>query len=118
MRRIIIVALVLLTVGMFATASQAVAGGWAITTLDALPTEFHAGEARPVGFTVLQHGLHPADGLRPSIRIRPEDASSTAEFTALADGEPGHYVAQVRFPTAGAWTWEVAQGPYAVQPLG
>ena len=37
-------------------AIPAFAGGWAIITLDELPTGVVAGEPLTIGFTVLQHG--------------------------------------------------------------
>jgi hypothetical protein len=39
-------------------------------------------------------------------------------FPGVAEGAPGHYVSEVRFPAAGEWTWEVDQSPFERQALG
>ena len=43
------------------------AGGWAVITLDEIPTGVVAGEPLTIGFTVLQHGKTPMEGLDPTI---------------------------------------------------
>ncbi|MDO9174350.1 MAG: hypothetical protein Q7V62_06055, partial [Actinomycetota bacterium] len=48
---------VLAIIGLGATAG---AGGWAVTTLDAMPTP-RPGEPVDVGFTIRQHGVTPID---------------------------------------------------------
>src|SRR5688572_22466504 len=42
-------------------------GGWAVITLDELPTDVVAGEPLTIGFTVRQHGIRPMDGLDPTV---------------------------------------------------
>jgi hypothetical protein len=39
-------------------------------------------------------------------------------FPARPEGATGHYVADVRFPRAGAYSWVVQQGWFAEQSLG
>lgn len=82
------------------------AGGWAVITLDALPTNVVAGEPFTVGFTVRQHGRTPMTGLEPTITasLHKED-----EFVvhAESDGKPGHYTATLTFPKEGDWRWSV-----------
>src|SRR5262249_30497491 len=39
-------------------------------------------------------------------------------FPARPAGAAGHYVAEVRFPSAGNWLWEVDQSPFGPQKLG
>lgn len=102
----------------FGTVSAAGAGGWAITTLDEVPASFAAGTTYRVGFTVLQHGIRPAEDLDASIRIQESRSGQRVEFPARPEGAVGHYVAEVRFPSSGAWTWEVGQGWYAPQAVG
>jgi hypothetical protein len=101
-----------------ATSAVGLAGGWAITTLDDVPSELTPGVTYRVGFTVLQHGERPADGLKPAIGIRLAASGQSLEFPAQPDGTAGHYVAEVRFPAAGEWTWEVRPGGFAPQALG
>jgi len=96
-------------------AAPALAGGWAVTTVDPLPSSIQAGQTYDVGFTIRQHGQSPFNQATP--RIRAELANSFLSFAATRDGD-GHYVARVTFPKEGAWTWRVDQTPFATQELG
>jgi hypothetical protein len=91
--------------------SHAAAGGWAITALDPFeqPT---AGEPTVIGFTILQHGVTPAEVDDAGIRI-----VGGQFFPAIRDGV-GHYTANVVFPTAGTFSWVVEQGWFGPQELG
>src|SRR5690349_17408227 len=87
-----------------AVAIPVFAGGWAVITLDELPTGVVAGETFTVGFVVRQHGRTPMDGLYPTITatlLKDEQFTVSAE----PDGEPGHYTATLTFPTEGEWQW-------------
>ncbi|HSK89449.1 MAG TPA: c-type cytochrome [Anaerolineales bacterium] len=86
-------------------AIPAFAGGWAVITLDELPTGVVAGEPLTVGFTVLQHGRTPMSDLAPSIIAN----SKQEKFVVLAepDGKPGHYTATLTFPKEGDWSWSI-----------
>ena len=87
-------------------ALPAFAGGWAVITLDELPTDIVAGEPVTIGFTVLQHGKTPLAGLDPTITA---NLHKDQEFVVHAepDGEPGHYSATLTFPVEGEWTWSI-----------
>jgi hypothetical protein len=82
------------------------AGGWAVITLDELPTNVVAGEPIKIGFTVRQHGVTLLDGLYPTVTaaLLKED-----QFVVQAesDGRPGHYTATLSFPREGNWTWSI-----------
>lgn len=100
----------------------ALAGGWAVVTLDTSPVGVQAGKAFEVGFTVLQHGKTPVEGLQPKLNFsmvaagRPAGLAKgeTLSFDARPEGKIGHYVASVTLPTNGTWNWEVdAFGPPA-----
>ena len=82
------------------------AGGWAVITLDALPSGVAAGEPLTVGFVVRQHGRTPMTGLDPTITatLNKED-----QFVVHAepDGKPGHYTATLTFPKEGEWRWSI-----------
>ena len=82
------------------------AGGWAVITLDELPTDVVAGEELTIGFTVCQHGIRPMDGLDPSVTAR---LPTGEEFVvaAEADDKPGHYTARLTFPQEGKWEWSI-----------
>ena len=82
------------------------AGGWAVITLDTLPSNVTAGKPLSVGFTVLQHGRTPMTDLRPTITA---ELSATEKMVvdAHAEGKPGHYAATLTFPQEGQWEWSI-----------
>jgi hypothetical protein len=84
------------------------AGGWATVVLAPPPVGLGADETWTAQFTVLRHGRTPTDGAAPSITIRGKSGSQT--FRAKPAGATGAYVAQVVFPTAGSWRYEVSDG--------
>jgi hypothetical protein len=98
-------------------ASAAYAGGWAVTTLDPVASEFTAGETYRIGYTIRQHGETPLAGARTAIEIQSPNGPGQ-RFAAVPDGPTGHYVAEVTFPQAGEWQWRVDQSPFPPQPLG
>lgn len=87
-------------------AVPAFAGGWAVITLDELPTEVVAGEPLTVGFMVLQHGKTPMTNLDPTVTAR-LSASEKLVVYAEPQGKPGHYVATLTFPKEGDWEWSI-----------
>ena len=107
------------TVALFALAGSALAGGWAVTTIDALPEGgFQAGTSYRLGYMIRQHGQMPFDGAKTSIRINSATTGESRVFPGSPDGPAGHYVAEVTFPSEGEWSWEVSQYPFASQTLG
>lgn len=81
------------------------AGGWAVITLDELPTGVVAGEPFTVGFTVLQHGKTPMAGLDPVIIARSGDEKVTV--FVKEEGKPGHYAVDITLPNEGEWEWTI-----------
>jgi hypothetical protein len=99
-----------------AGSAPAIAGGWAVTTLDPLSSPL-PGEEVDVGFTIRQHGVTPV--AVDDVAILVTDARGVTEsFTAHAEGPVGHYVAAVTFPPAGTYRWSVEQGWFGRQDLG
>jgi len=100
------IALVLALLLSAALAVPAFAGGWAIISLDELPTNVIAGAPIKVGFTVLQHGQTPMTDLTPTISA---SLNQEAEFVvdAQPEGKPGHYTAVLTFPMEGDWDWSI-----------
>jgi hypothetical protein len=96
--------------------SSAVAGGWAVSSLDPLSEPLVAGRDVSVGLTILQHGITPAQ--LDNVAIVIEGSSGTERFVAEPEGPVGHYVAVVRFPSAGEYRWTLEPGWFAPQPLG
>jgi mono/diheme cytochrome c family protein len=84
----------------------AFAGGWAVITLDELPSNVVAGEPLSIGFTVLQHGITPMAGLDPTVTaalLKEERFVVNAE----PEGNSGHYTATLIFPKEGDWSWSI-----------
>lgn len=106
-------------------AGGAHAGGWSVVVLDAdsallgVDGGLVAGEPVAVGFTVLQHGDKPLDGLSPIVTVVADATGAATTFRARADGEPGHYLVELMLPEAGTYSWEIdAYGPpSALAPL-
>jgi cytochrome c len=90
---------IVLTVPVFA-------GGWAVITLDKLPTGVVAGAPLTIGFTVLQHGKTPMVDLHPTITATLSKSDSFV-VNAESEGQPGHYVATLTFPKEGNWNWSI-----------
>lgn len=106
-------------VALVALAGPVLAGGWAVTTIDALPDGgFVAGRTYRLGYTIRQHGQHPFAGAKTAITLIAPGSRDRHVFPGVPDGPAGHYVAEVTFPSEGAWDWEVSQEPFAVQTLG
>jgi hypothetical protein len=81
------------------------AGGWAVITLDDLPTNVVTGESLTIGFTVRQHGITPMDGLYPTVTASLGGKRFVVD--AEADDAPGHYTATLTFPDEGNWNWSI-----------
>ena len=89
-------------------ASAASAGGWATVGLSSLPKDTPAGGTWSVNLTVKAHGRTPLHGITPVVRIRNGDAAR--EFVAVATDQTGVYRADVVFPSAGTWSYEIWDG--------
>lgn len=87
-------------------AFPAFAGGWAVITLDDLPSNVVAGEPLSIGFTVLQHGRTPMTDLYPTINAK-LSSTETMSVSAEPNGKPGHYLATLTFPKEGSWEWSI-----------
>jgi hypothetical protein len=89
--------------------AAATAGGFATVQLSSLPAGTDAGGTWTPTMTILQHGVTPLDGLLPAVRITDQNGELTT-FAAKPTGEPGKYVAEVEFPSAGTWRYEIWDG--------
>ena len=103
----IIAALALLAFSVPALAKEG-----AVTKFDSLPTDWHAGQTYALGYTIKMDGVEPYKADRTEIIANTIDGKTNLVFPGVADGAPGHYVAQVNFPAVGAWHWKVTQGSY------
>lgn len=103
--------LTLAAAGALAVAGTASAGGWATAGVSPPPDDPTAGSGWDAKITILQHGNAdtPLTGISPTISlIGPGGKKET--FAAKETKEPGVYLAKVKFPSAGAWTYEVYDG--------
>jgi cytochrome c len=98
------IGLVLLLSMLFA--SPVFAGGWAVITLDKLPSDIVAGEPLRIGFTVLQHGRTPMTDLEPSVTAKLSFDEKLVVY-GEPEGKPGHYMATLTFPKEGKWEWSI-----------
>ena len=124
-----IFAFVLGILALLALAVPALAGGWAVLTLDSLPREVRAGADIQLGFVVRQHGKTPTNTdlngnpLRPVLTAFKQggiagsqpSAAATIRAEARQQGPTGHYVVDLAFPSAGAWAWQISLPTYYVQ---
>jgi len=138
MRRRIILGLALSAMLLLMSATPALAGGWAVVTLDALPREVRAGQRLSLGFSVRQHGHELVNTdwngrpLKPVLRARKQTSSRASSSLAVAAaqrqdegqtlliearqaGPVGHFVAEIVFPSDGVWEWEISVPPFVVQ---
>jgi hypothetical protein len=79
-----------LVAAMLLLASPALAGGWAVITLDTLPRDVRAGQSMRVGFAIRQHGADLVNNdwngraLKPILTARKQsDASGSAGGTLI-----------------------------------
>jgi hypothetical protein len=100
------IALALTILVSLLAAVPAFAGGWAVITLDELPSDVVAGEPFTVGFTVLQHGITPMTNIEPTVTAELA-GSEKIVIPAEPNGERGHYVATLTFPNEGNWEWSI-----------
>jgi cytochrome c2 len=87
--------------------SPALAGGWAVISLDSLPGEVVAGQPLTIGFKVLQHGKTPLSGLDPEIHLNNTASGEDFVVFAVDDGKAGHYSATFTLPESGNWRWSI-----------
>ena len=118
LRRFVLAVALGLTVALAGPAQGGNAGGWAVTTFDDLPGQFVAGQSYTLGYTIRQHGISPIKVESTGIFLQNASGGTVASFPGAAEGALGHYVATVRFPAAGTFTWYVTQAPFAEQQLG
>jgi len=84
------------------------AGGWAVVTVDDLPSRVEAGKPLALTFTVRQHGVTPTPGLKPMVDAVSGGARVTA--SAAAAQKDGQYAATITLPSAGKWVVTINSG--------
>ena len=99
-------AIILTLLFMVAAVLPVFAGGWAVISLDELPSDVVVGEPLTIGFTVLQHGRTPMTDLEPTVTARLSNGKPLT-FFATAEGKPGYYTVTLNFPEEGSWGWSI-----------
>lgn len=94
------------------------AGGWTNVTLDTVPTSLQAGQNLALGFMVRQHGITPINNVSPTLKARNVATGESFSVSARQEGAVGHFVADVTFPSSGAWQWSVTPAPFPEVELG
>jgi hypothetical protein len=89
-------------------AAPAAAGGWATAGLGPPDSGLGAGDTWNAEVTILQHGVTPLVGISPVVKIT--KGGKTIDFPAAPTAEPGVYLAKVKFPSEGSWTYQVDDG--------
>jgi hypothetical protein len=107
MRRILIAAI---AAGALYQAGVASAGCMATVGLAAPPQGIAPGTTWSAEITVLQHGVNPlpnSETARPTLTIVNTETGRQQTFIAQRTNDPAVYVADVVFPAAGSWRYEV-----------
>jgi hypothetical protein len=99
--------LLILTFVALAVPAAALGGGFATAGVAPPSDGLGAGDTWHAKITLLQHGVTPLVGVNPSVTIR---GPETRTFAARPTSKPGVYVADVVFPTAGAYRYEIDDG--------
>lgn len=86
------------------------AGGWAVVTLDAMPSQVTVNQPVTVGFMIRQHGQTP--WVCDCVRVSGYHTTGEKFEVGAKMDEPGHYTATLNFGKAGIWQWSVASGLY------
>jgi hypothetical protein len=98
------------------SAPSALAGGWAVTYVDPVPS-IQPSVTHTVGYWVLQHGTHPFSGDLGKTGLRFKSGADTRDFVGVALGEPAHYAVTFSLP-AGSYEVFGVQGVFPEHPLG
>jgi len=107
MRRILIAAVL---VGALVQAGAASAGCMATVGLAPPPAGIAPGTTWTAELTVLQHGVNALPSAKtalPTLTIVNTETGATRTFAARGTKDPEVFVAEVVFPAAGSWRYEV-----------
>jgi mono/diheme cytochrome c family protein len=87
-------------------------GGWALVSLDEVPTHLQVGTPTQLSFMVRQHGVEPLTGLQPTIEARTGGmiGGTTVEAKAVPGKKQGQYTAVITIPKTGEWKLTIRSG--------
>jgi hypothetical protein len=88
----------------------ALAGGVVISLDENPPADLRAGDTLQVGFMVrsAHEGHFPITDATPVVRASNAGTGEEVRVNARAEGDPGHYVADLTLPSAGSWEWAIS----------
>jgi plastocyanin len=89
------------------------AGGYAVVRLDEPPGDVAAGTPWRFGFMVLQHDITPNSDVTPVVTAWNRETGEEITATGVQQGPVGHFVAEITFPSAGEWKWQIMPEPFA-----
>lgn len=101
---------------LLAAPAVASADGLVTAKLSSTPDRVTAGKSWKVALTIKQQGRAPRSDLSPSIQIRDADGF-TSTFPARPAKRAGRYLATVKFPRAGQWTYAIDDGVSSTPPV-
>jgi hypothetical protein len=90
-------------------AATTYAGGWAIVTVNDFPEYGVVGKTATVTFSVRQHGLTLADGLKPVAFVKTPDKKSL-RIEGMPAHRSGEYRFDLTFTQPGDWTVSIDSG--------
>jgi hypothetical protein len=108
-RRIILIVGILM---LLLPAAVALAGGWVVISLDALPDHIRAGEPVTLSFMVRQHGRTPIHDVEPKLTATNVETGQQIEASAEPMKELGRFIVTVDFPSKGLWEWSISAEPF------
>ena len=95
-----------------ATAGAYTLGGWAVVTIDDLPTQFTVGKPTTFTFVIRQHGVSLMNDVKPTLEARTGSmvGGTTVNVAATRTNADGQYTASLTVPKAGEWRLTVNSG--------
>lgn len=116
-----LISTVLAGIALLVWSLSASAGGWATVTPDAaLPSELQVGQTLQLGFMVKQHGVTPIhfgfpdknSEVKPYLTATKEGTKDSFRVEATRIEPVGHFRADLKFPSEGAWQIEFVPYPF------
>ena len=105
-RRILLPLIVLIAMLILVIPAQA--GGWAVFTLEELPSQVVAGEPLTIEFAVRQHGVHLTSSFgTPAVYAKHAETGERLTFEVQRTAQEGYFTAELLFPQDGTWTWSI-----------
>ena len=102
-----------LALSLITISAPVLAGGYAVVRLDEPPGDVVAGQPWRFGFMVRQHDITPTNDVVPIITATHRETGEEITATGRQEGAVGHFIAELTFPSAGEWKWEILPDPFA-----